>query len=82
MFRTLLTDFAKRDLKKLTEVNQKRILKKLRDYSENPFLNSKKLHNSKIGSYRYRVGDFRIAFDIEGNDIVVLRIRHRREIYR
>jgi mRNA interferase RelE/StbE len=40
------------------------------------------LTDSSLGSYRFRVGDYRIIFDIEGQDIVVLRIGHRRELYK
>ena len=29
-----------------------------------------------------RIGDYRVIFDIEGNDIVVLRAGHRKEIYK
>ncbi len=38
--------------------------------------------NSSLGSYRFRIGDFRVIFDIEKDEIVVLRVGHRREIYR
>lgn len=36
----------------------------------------------RLGTYRFRIGDYRIIFDIEGEEIVILRIGHRREIYR
>ena len=32
--------------------------------------------------YRLRVGDYRVLFEIEGERIVIYRIRHRREAYR
>ncbi len=32
--------------------------------------------------YRFRIGDYRILFDVEGKNIVVLYIQHRREAYR
>jgi len=32
--------------------------------------------------YRLRMGDWRALFEIEGDEIVVYRIRHRREAYR
>ncbi|MDH4220892.1 MAG: type II toxin-antitoxin system RelE/ParE family toxin [Candidatus Aminicenantes bacterium] len=35
-----------------------------------------------MGGYRFRIGDYRVIFDIEGNEIGVLRVGHRREIYR
>jgi len=36
----------------------------------------KKRAEPKLGSYRFRVGDYRVIFDIEGDDIVTLRVGH------
>lgn len=33
-------------------------------------------------SVKQRIGDYRVVFDLEGDQIVVLRMGHRREIYR
>ncbi len=83
MFNVVFTDRAKRDLKKQDVNVQERIVGKLKEYSKDPIYYSRKLHDSSIGSYRFRVGDYRITFDIEDEtDIVILRIRHRKEIYR
>ncbi|MBI1938539.1 MAG: hypothetical protein HYS25_10480 [Ignavibacteriales bacterium] len=43
---------------------------------------SEKLINSEIGSYRFRVWDYRIIFDLEKDKIVILRAGYRKEIYR
>ncbi|MFO7540585.1 MAG: type II toxin-antitoxin system RelE/ParE family toxin [Chloroflexota bacterium] len=32
--------------------------------------------------YRLRVGDYRVLFEIEGNEVVIYRIRHRKDVYR
>lgn len=37
---------------------------------------------SVLGSYRFRIGDYRVVFDLEGDQIVILRVGHRREIYK
>lgn len=34
------------------------------------------------GSFRLRQGDWRAVFSIEGDDVVVDRVAHRREAYR
>ncbi len=78
----LYTKSAVNDIKKLDIIVKKRIKKKLEEYSSDPLAYAKKLINSAIGSYRWRVGNFRIVFDIKGDKIVVLRIGHRREIYK
>lgn len=35
-----------------------------------------------LGTYRYRIGDYRVIFDMDGKKVVILRIGHRREVYR
>jgi len=40
------------------------------------------LINPEFGTYRFRIGDYRVIFDIEDDQIIVLRIGHRREVYR
>ncbi|MFO7537161.1 MAG: type II toxin-antitoxin system RelE/ParE family toxin [Chloroflexota bacterium] len=32
--------------------------------------------------YRLRVGDYRVLFEIEGNQVVIYRIRHRKDVYK
>lgn len=78
----LLTKDADRDLKRLDGVLQKRVAKKLMYFKKDPLTFSKKLVDFKQGEHRFRVGDFRICFDVDGNKLVVLRIRHRREVYK
>jgi len=78
----LFTKNARQDIDKLEAVLVKRIYKKLIYLKNNPIGLSKSLVNFEQGSYGYRVGDYRICFDIDGNKIVVNRIRHRREVYK
>jgi mRNA interferase RelE/StbE len=40
------------------------------------------LKQSDLGSYRFRIGDYRVVFDLDGEKIVVLRVGHRRDIYK
>jgi len=82
MYNVVFTDRAKKDFKKLGVNIQKRLVDKLKEFSKDPLHNSRKLLDFKTGSYRFRVGDYRIIFDIEEKDIVILRIPHRKEIYR
>jgi mRNA interferase RelE/StbE len=35
-----------------------------------------------LGPYRFRIGDYRVIFDLVDDEIVVLRVGHRREIYK
>ena len=82
MYKILLTKRALKDLEKLDTDTKIRIGDKLKILTNDPFSRSKKLSASIIGTYRFRVGDYRIIFDIENNKVVVLRIGHRKDIYK
>ena len=76
------TQRAIRDIEKLDPKIKKRLGKVLLRYKEEPLRYAEKLSDSKLGTYRFRIGDYRIIFDIEDNEIVVLRVGHRKEIYK
>jgi mRNA interferase RelE/StbE len=82
MYKIEITNRAVKDIEKLDLVTKKRIGERLKLFSVNPLNYAKKLTNPKIGSYRFRIGDFRIIFDIEGESIVILRVGHRSSIYK
>ncbi len=72
---------AIKDLKDIPKVEGKKITEKLKLLESGLQGDIKKLTNS-TPEYRMRVGDWRILFEIEGEKIVIYRIRHRREAYR
>jgi mRNA interferase RelE/StbE len=82
MYKFLIAKRALKDLDNLDSNTKIRIVSKLKEYSVDPFANCSKLSDSKIGTYRFRIGDYRVIFDIDDVNIVVLRIAHRREIYK
>jgi mRNA interferase RelE/StbE len=71
------------DLKKLDPPLQRRILDAIETkLLEDPFKHSKKLvGKTGPGRWRFRVGDYRIRFDIQGSTLFFYRVQHRREIY-
>ncbi len=81
-YRIVVTNKAERDIKKIDKVIKKRIRKKLLLLQDNPIAFSKKLINFDLGQYRLRVGDYRVIFDIDGKIVVILRVQHRREVYK
>ncbi len=81
-YKPVYTRRAERDIKKLESSTKERVGKALLRYSEQPLKFAEKLSDSILGEYRFRVGDYRVIFDIKGNEIVVLRVGHRREIYK
>jgi mRNA interferase RelE/StbE len=82
VYTLVYTKRAVQDIELLDSLAKKRLEKKLLLLKEDPVGRSKKLVNSDLGTYRYRVGDYRIIFDLVKDQIVVLRVGHRREVYR
>jgi len=82
MYNVVIPDRASKDLEKIDKKTQKIILLKIKEYSSNPFRYSIRLTDTRIGDYRFRIGKYRIIFDIDGENLVVLRIGHRKNIYK
>ena len=81
-FKLVYTRRAVRDIKSLDLAVGRRIGKTLLRYQEDPLKYAERIADPRLGSYRFRIGDYRVVFDLEGDEIVVLRAGHRREIYR
>lgn len=83
-----LSSGVDRDLNKLDAQRARRILKFLHERVaklDDPRSIGEALHGSRLGEFwKYRVGDYRLICKIEDNRLVVLvlRIGHRKEIYR
>ncbi|HUW22189.1 MAG TPA: type II toxin-antitoxin system RelE/ParE family toxin [Candidatus Bathyarchaeia archaeon] len=80
-FNLLYTKTAVKDIQKLDRVVKKKIKKKIELYSQKPYFYARKLIKPSLGSYRWRIGKYRVVFDIDKSRIVILRIGHRKEIY-
>ena len=81
-YKLAYTKTAFSDIKKLDTTTKRRIKNKIEKFAENPVSHAKKLINFSIGEYRWRVGYYRVIFDLDGENIVILRIKHRRESYK
>ena len=73
---------AEEFLKKLQKKDAKIILNKIYSIRDNPFRYLKRLQGEKL--WRLRVVDYRVIVDviISMNKIIVLRIGHRKNIYK
>lgn len=75
--------------KDLRKINNQRLLIQLREFLEkvkeassiNELSGIKKIKGERV-YYRYRAGDYRIGLKIEDNEILILKVAHRKEIYR
>jgi len=81
-YRLVYTQKAVRDIASLDAGVKKRIGITLLRFTDNPLQYAERLTNTELGGYRFRIGDYRVMFDMVRNDIVVLRAGHRNEIYK
>lgn len=82
-----ISETARRQLKKLDRSTAQTLLRymnRLLVEAEHPTQRGKALAANLTGLWRYRVGDYRLICDIQDGELVVLvlRIGHRREVYR
>ena len=71
----------RRDLRRLDAEAHRRVLEVLDQLQENPYQGGR-LTNVNIGQWRIRVGDYRIRYDIQADQILLYRVRQRKDIYR
>jgi mRNA interferase RelE/StbE len=81
-YKLIYTHRAIKDIKALEANVKKRIGKTLLRYELDPLKYAEKLTDSQLGTYRFRIGDYRVIFDLQETDIVVLRVGHRKQIYK
>ncbi|MBU4270514.1 MAG: type II toxin-antitoxin system RelE/ParE family toxin [Planctomycetes bacterium] len=83
-YEIVLTAAARRNLKSLPRTILKRVDAKLLGLGLNPRPPDAKKLRDRDGLMRVRVGDYRILYRVEDERLVVLvvRIGHRREVYR
>jgi mRNA interferase RelE/StbE len=81
VYKLFYKDSVSKDLKRLDKGEIKRILNGIEErIVPNPFL-GKSLKGDFRGCYRYRFGDYRVIYTISKNEILILRIGNRKEIY-
>lgn len=86
MYQVVFADKALKELKKMDKSISRLILKWVRknlESCENPRKHGKALVGNHAGSWRYRVGDYRLIADIQDDKIVImiLSVGHRKNIY-
>jgi len=82
-FKVVIHRKAVKELKNLPKDIRDRILESLEEMRISPFIGDvRKIRGEE--AYRKRVGDYRIEFiiDLEDNTIAILRIVHRKRIYK
>jgi mRNA interferase RelE/StbE len=81
-YRVLVAPAGQRDFKRLPPETRDRIRGAIKSLENDPRRNAQKLAAGE--GYRIRVGDYRIVFRIDdaADELLVTRIKHRRDVYR
>jgi mRNA interferase RelE/StbE len=83
MFEIEFTNRAAKNFKKINSVYQTLIIEKLENLALNPHgsTNIKALKGSQY--YRLRVADYRIIYELQNNELIILviDINHRKDVY-
>lgn len=81
--KVLFVKSAEKELLRLNKNLAQRIFQKISLLKDNPYVqNSQKLEGGK--GYRIRIGDYRVVYivDNESQTILIIRIKHRKDVYR
>lgn len=83
MLKILLTQRAEKDIKYLPVEILEKVKNTLRLLAEEP-LKGEALLGKYKGLRRYRVGDFRIIYEVnlKMRYLTIIKIKHRKEVYR
>ncbi|MCX6729651.1 MAG: type II toxin-antitoxin system RelE/ParE family toxin [Candidatus Saccharibacteria bacterium] len=83
-YQLLYKKVAVKSIQKLSPQIKKRLQIKLEFFErqEDPLIFAKALTKPADAQYRFRVGNYRILFDVEESNIIILLVQHRKDIYR
>ncbi|MBM4272183.1 MAG: type II toxin-antitoxin system RelE/ParE family toxin [Deltaproteobacteria bacterium] len=73
---------VERDLKRLNQADASRILDKIEEELSEKADTHPVLKGEFAGLRKLRIGDYRVIYAVIESDCLILRIGHRREIYR
>lgn len=75
-------DVLKHDLARIPRNIKETIRKAIEErLTQDPISAGQPLRQSLKGHRKLRVGDYRVIYRIGGNDIIILKIGHRKEVY-
>lgn len=84
-YKVFVAHRAKKDLKKIDRSQIKRLDDAILKLEKTPFpVGVKRLIAEDVAQYRIRIGDYRILYDVDEKNkiVIILRLGHRKDIYR
>ncbi len=78
----LLTPTAQEQFDALPSLVKERMRKLFRRLSDWPAVSgAKPLSGNLAGTYRMRTGDYRLRFRVQGENVIIDKIGHRKDVY-
>jgi mRNA interferase RelE/StbE len=81
-YKILYKKSVSRDLKKLSKAEAGRVLDQIDRELTKKADSNPVLKGQFAGLRKFRIGDYRVIYSILGNDVLILRIGHRRDVYK
>jgi mRNA interferase RelE/StbE len=78
--RVVLTEKALKDLKAIPKDVRKHIIAVIHRIRTNPLRYARKLSGYDL--YRVRAGDYRIIIQLQEDKIIIIRVGHRKNVYK
>lgn len=81
-YRILWSDEARADIRGIAPATAMRIFEGVLHFARTGGGDLTNLHGALAGSFRLRIGDYRILFNLEEHSMIIFGVRHRSEAYR
>ena len=75
---------TRKDLRRIAPADVARIIRAVEALANDPFPSGSVKLSGSERSYRIRVGDYRVLYEVQGDHLVieVIKVGHRRDVYR
>jgi mRNA interferase RelE/StbE len=82
-YRIVIPKPAQKQLDNITKIERDRLILTLRSLANDPRPNGVKKLKGYDNTYRVRVGDYRIIYEIKDRELIVLllSVSHRKDVY-
>jgi len=84
MYNVKIAKKAQKEFKKIPKIYKDKISKAIKELSAIPHPFGVKKMQGTVNRYRIRVADYRVIYDIDDTDMIILviKIGHRQQVYK
>ena len=82
MYKITYKKSVSKDLNRLSRLESSRILNQIEEHLANRALEFPELKGEFKRLRKFRVGKYRVIYTVVGEEVIILKIGHRKEVYR